>query len=198
MADRLPEPDLPVLGLGRARALHGAPRVPYSYHRGSVWPVEQGTIALGMPLSGFHEHAARIARGTFEAASLFAHRRLPEVLSGHARDDAHPFPAVYPHTCWPQAWSASAVVAIVRALVGLVPSAVHHRLFVDPRLPAWLPELTLRGLRVGAARADIRFRRVADGSTTYDVLDVRGPLDVAHRHAPDAVALSTRASVEAR
>src|SRR5689334_22746209 len=28
---------------------------PYSYHRGAVWPVEQGTFAIGLTRYGFHE-----------------------------------------------------------------------------------------------------------------------------------------------
>jgi len=168
---------------------------PFSYHRGSVWPVEQGTIALGMAFGGLHAHAARIACGTFEAAALFAHNRLPEVMSGHPRDAAHPFPAVYPRTCWPQAWSASAVVALVRGILGIVPSAVTRRLFVDPHLPTWLPEITLRGLRVGDAHADLHFVRARGGEVEVTVLDVRGDLDVVRRRAAPSAEAGAHASV---
>src|SRR6185437_11810549 len=51
---------------------------PYSYHRGSVWPVGQGSFALGLARYGLQTHVARLARGLFEAAALFEHRRLPE------------------------------------------------------------------------------------------------------------------------
>jgi glycogen debranching enzyme len=198
VAERLMLPDMfSGWGVRTLSSAHPAYN-PFSYHRGSVWPVEQGTIALGMSLVGLGHHAAQIARGTFEAASIFAHNRLPEVMSGHPRDGAHPFPAVYPRTCWPQAWSASAVVALVRALLGIVPSAVTRRLFVDPHLPAWLPEITLRGLRVGAARADLRFARAAGGAVEVNVLDVRGELDVVRRRAAEPVEASTHASVPGR
>ncbi|MFU8805099.1 MAG: glycogen debranching N-terminal domain-containing protein, partial [Bradymonadaceae bacterium] len=96
---------------------------PYSYHRGSVWPVENGTFALGFLRYGLHEHAARLARAQFEAASLFDSYRLPEVFSGHGRDADHPFPAFYPQANSPQAWSASAIFSFVQSLCGFYPYA---------------------------------------------------------------------------
>ena len=113
---------------------------PYSYHRGSVWPVDQGSFALGLARYGLHEHVARLARGVFEAAALFAHHRLPECFGGHARDPDHPFPALYPDADWPQAWSAASVFALLQALLGIYPFAPLDLLLLDPALPAWLPE----------------------------------------------------------
>ncbi|HUR82103.1 MAG TPA: glycogen debranching N-terminal domain-containing protein, partial [Thermoanaerobaculia bacterium] len=130
---------------------------PYSYHLGSVWPVEQGTFALGFMRYGLHEYTQRIAKAQFEAASLFDFHRLPELFSGHQRDDGHPFPALYPKACSPQAWSASTVFAHVQAMLGLYPYAPMNLLIVDPHLPEWLPEYTLRDLRVGDARVTIHF-----------------------------------------
>src|SRR5436190_6709703 len=68
---------------------------PYSYHLGSVWPVEQGTFAIGFMRYGLHDYVERVARSQFEAAAIFAGRRLPELFSGHQRDADHPFPAHY-------------------------------------------------------------------------------------------------------
>src|SRR5947209_4136075 len=42
---------------------------PYSYHRGSVWPVEHGTFAFAFQRYGCHEGVERIARGMFEATA---------------------------------------------------------------------------------------------------------------------------------
>ncbi len=81
---------------------------PFSYHRGTVWPVEHGSFAMGFMRYGLHADLEKIARGMFEAAALFDFHRLPEVFSGHQRDERHPFPAMYPKTNWPQAWSSSA------------------------------------------------------------------------------------------
>ncbi|HET9221385.1 MAG TPA: glycogen debranching N-terminal domain-containing protein, partial [Roseiflexaceae bacterium] len=94
---------------------------PFSYHRGSVWPVEQGTFALGFLRYGLHDQVERISRALFDATGLFDLYRLPELFSGHARDDAHPFPAIYPRANWPQAWSSSAIFTLLQSLLGLYP-----------------------------------------------------------------------------
>ena len=157
---------------------------PYSYHRGSVWPVEHGPFALGLMRYGLHAHAELICRAQFEAASLFDFCRLPELFSGHPRDENHPFPALYPQTNAPQAWSAAAVFCFVQALLGLYPYAPLNMLLVDPHLPEWLPELTLERLRVGGAVVTLRFFRREDGRSEYRVLDQHGPLHVIRQPSP--------------
>jgi glycogen debranching enzyme len=157
---------------------------PFSYHRGTVWPVEHGTFALGFMRYGLHQHLDKIARGIFDAAALFDFCRLPEVFSGHPRDDRHPFPAMYPKTNWPQAWSSSSVFTLLRSLLGLYPYAPLHALFVDPHLPDWLPEITLSNLHVGSAVVAIRFFREQNGSSSYEVLDKRGHLHVVRQPSP--------------
>lgn len=157
---------------------------PYSYHRGSVWPVEQGTFALGFYRFGLHEHVERICRAVFEAASLFDFYRLPELFSGHSRDANHPFPAMYPQANSPQAWSASTVFVLLQAMLGLYPYAPLNMLLVDPHLPEWLPEITLENLHVGDAVVMIRFRRKADGTSTYRILEKRGKLHVIRQPSP--------------
>jgi glycogen debranching enzyme len=157
---------------------------PYSYHRGSVWPVENGSFALGFLRYGLHGRLETVGRAMFEAARLFDHYRLPEVFSGHARDKAHPFPAIYPQANSPQAWSASAVICLVQALLGIYPYAPLKMLLVDPHLPEWLPELTVRGLRVGSASVDLRFFRGAEGRSDWEILDQRGTLHVLRQPSP--------------
>jgi glycogen debranching enzyme len=157
---------------------------PYSYHLGSVWPVEHGTFALGLMRYGLHDRVQQIVRAQFEAASLFDFTRLPELFSGHPRDEDHPFPAIYPGSNSPQAWSASTVFLFLQALLGLYPYAPLHLLIVDPHLPDWLPEITLRDLRIGAATITIRFHRTKDGSSTYKVLRKRGKLHVVRQPTP--------------
>lgn len=156
---------------------------PYSYHRGSVWPVEHGSFAMGMMRFGFIDELHTIARAIFETSTLFDHNRLPECLSGHPRDDEHPFPALYPKTNWPQAWSASSVFAIMQAMLGLYPFAPTNLLLIDPQLPDWLPELFVRNLHVGKAVVSIRFYR-KDKATHFDVLDKRGSLHVLRQPSP--------------
>ena len=183
-ADRLLAPDL-FSGWGVRTLTTANPAYnPYSYHRGSVWPVEHGPFALGLMRYGLHTHADRICRAQFEAASLFDFCRLPELFSGHPRDEDHPFPALYPQTNAPQAWSAGAVFCFVQALLGLYPYAPLNVLLVDPHLPEWLPELTLERLRVGEAVVTLRFFRRDDGDSDYRVLDQHGRLHVIRQPSP--------------
>ncbi|HEV3410468.1 MAG TPA: glycogen debranching N-terminal domain-containing protein [Chthoniobacterales bacterium] len=157
---------------------------PYSYHLGSVWPVEQATFALGFMRYGLHAHVERLCKAVFETAAIFDARRLPELFSGHQRDAEHPFPAHYPGANSPQAWSASAVFCLLQAMLGLYAYAPLHMLLLDPHLPEWLPEITLNNLRVGAATTTIRFCRKENGESTYEVLDKRGALHVIRQPSP--------------
>jgi glycogen debranching enzyme len=157
---------------------------PYSYHRGSVWPVEHGSFAVGFMRYGLHNHVERICRAQFEAASLFDSYRLPELFTGHHRDVDHPFPAHYPNANSPQAWSASAVWCLVQSMLGLYPYAPLNLLLLDPHLPAWLPALSVSNLHVGGAVVDLRFWRSENGESDYEVLDKRGPLHVIRQPSP--------------
>jgi glycogen debranching enzyme len=156
---------------------------PYSYHRGSVWPVEHGSFAMGMMRFGLIQELHTIARAIFEASTLFDYYRLPECYSGHPRDAEHPFPALYPKTNWPQAWSASSVFSILQAMLGIYPFSPTNMLLLDPHLPDWLPEITVRNLHVGKAVASIRFYRKRK-STHFDVLEKRGHLHVLRQPSP--------------
>jgi len=151
---------------------------PYSYHRGTVWPVEHGPFAVGAYRYGFHDDVERICRAQFEAAALFEHYRLPECFAGHQRDEDHPFPALYPAANSPQAWSATTVYTMLQAMLGLQPYAPLRVLFVDPFLPSWLPEITISGMRVANARVSIRFYRKKNGHSDYDIVEQRGLLAV--------------------
>jgi glycogen debranching enzyme len=183
-AERLFAPDL-FSGWGIRTLSSAHPRYnPYSYHLGSIWPVEHGTFALGFWRYGLHERVQQIARAQFEAAALFEYHRLPELFGGQARDEQHPFPAIYPNANPLQAWSSSSVFSLLQAMLGLFPYAPLKLLVIDPHLPDWLPEITLRDLRVGKARVTIRFRRRSDGRTTYRILDQQGTLHVVRQATP--------------
>jgi glycogen debranching enzyme len=156
---------------------------PYSYHRGSVWPVEQASFAMGFMRYGLHEEVNRLCKAQFEAASLFDYCRLPELFAGHQRDAEHPFPALYAEANSPQAWSSSAVFCMLQAILGLYPYAPLHMLLVDPHLPDWLPEITLENLHVGPATVDIRFFR-HNTDSQYEILKHHGPLHVFRQPSP--------------
>lgn len=157
---------------------------PYSYHRGSVWPVENGSFCMGLLRFGLYGAMHRLAKAAIEASAMFEYHRLPEVFSGHARDDEHPFPALYPKTCWPQAWSSSSLFAVVQSLLGIYPYAPLHVLIVNPVLPEWLPEITLKDLHVGDAQVTIHFFRKEDGSSDYRVQELHGKLHVLRVESP--------------
>ncbi|HET7036950.1 MAG TPA: glycogen debranching N-terminal domain-containing protein [Thermomicrobiaceae bacterium] len=157
---------------------------PFSYHLGSVWPVDTGTAALGFARYGCFHELHRLAEGLFAAADLFNANQLPEVLGGVPRDAAHPHPGIYPESNQPQGWSGSSVVLTIQALLGLRPAAPLGLLLVDPALPAWLPELELRGIRVGNARLNLRAWR--DGERTrYRVYRQAGRVRVLRQPPPN-------------
>ncbi|HET9743002.1 MAG TPA: glycogen debranching N-terminal domain-containing protein [Terriglobales bacterium] len=184
MAKRLLQPDLfSGWGIRTLSSEHPAYN-PFSYHRGSVWPVENAVFVLALARYGLHAEMQKLARALFETAEIFKYQRLPEVFAGHSRDEAHPFPGMYPRANWPQAWSASAVFTVMQALLGIYPYAPLNVLLIDPHLPEWLPEFSLERLRIGGAQVNLRFERQKDGSTSYEVTALKGKLHVIRQPSP--------------
>ena len=160
---------------------------PLAYHLGTVWPVENATFALGFKRYGFDDHLERLATGMCDAAAHFKSSRLPEAISGLGRDES-PVPSVYPKSNSPQAWSASAMLLLIQTLLGIYPFAPAKVLaLVRPRLPPWLPTVTLRRLKVGDASVSIRFERSRDGSTHADVIEKEGTLFVTEVPPPQDI-----------
>jgi len=152
---------------------------PFSYQNGSVWPHDNGIIAMGFKRYGFAREAAMVARDISAAASYFVFHRLPELYAGVKRE-AGTFPVQYLGANVPQAWAAGSVFHLLRALLGLDADAHQKKLSIHPVLPRWLPEITVHKLRVGKARVDLRFWR--DGEATrHEVLAVEGELEVEPR-----------------
>lgn len=80
------------------------------------------------------------------------------------------------------------MVLLVQTLLGIYPFAPANVLaLVRPRLPAWLPAVTVRRLRVGDATVSIRFERSATGSTHADVIEKEGTLFVTEVQPPQDV-----------
>jgi len=157
---------------------------PYSYQNGSVWPHDNAIIALGFRRYGFTAEAGRIARDLNEAASHFNLNQMPELYAGLPRTPSG-FPVQYVGANVPQAWAAGSVFMTLRAMLGLEPDAPHGRLWIDPVLPPWLPDITLMGLRLGPHSFDIRFWREGD-ATSHEVL--RGDAAAIVRRRPEAMA----------
>jgi glycogen debranching enzyme len=150
---------------------------PLSYQRGSVWPHDNAIIAAGMKRYGYHEQANRVARGILDAAARFEGYRLPEVFAGLARED-HAFPVQYLEANIPQAWAAGSVFQLIQAMLGLDADVPNGRLWVNPRLPDWVPSLELTGLKIGRTELHLRFWRDED-TTRFSVVSQQGDrLDV--------------------
>jgi cellobiose phosphorylase len=61
---------------------------------------------------------------------------------------------------------------LLQAMLGIRQDAPRGKLYVDPALPEWMPDVTLRDLRLGRQRFDIRFRREGN-DTVFEVLKGR-------------------------
>jgi glycogen debranching enzyme len=71
-------------------------------------------VLMGMTRAGFADQARLLAEGLLDASVGFDYR-LPELFSGHGRDEVWP-PVPYPASCRPQAWAAASAVPIAIAL----------------------------------------------------------------------------------
>jgi glycogen debranching enzyme len=170
---------------------------PLAYHLGTVWPVENATFALGFKRYGLDDHLERLATAMCDAVAHFRNFRLPEAIGGLGRSES-PVPSVYPKSNSPQAWSASAMVQLVQILIGIYPFAPARVLaLVRPRLPEWLPVVTVHDLRVGEATVTIRFERNRDGSTSFDVVTKQGTLFVTEVPPPQDVKPDAQTFAEA-
>jgi glycogen debranching enzyme len=153
---------------------------PFSYQTGSVWPHDNATIAGGFRRYGFSAEAAQVAKGIFDAAERLVGQRLPELFSGLPRIPAS-FPVPYLGANVPQAWAAGSVFRFIAILCGLhaTVDADGRRLYVNPALPDWLPEIRLRNLRVGGGSLDVH---LTDG--VVEVLSNDSGYEVIHAPAP--------------
>jgi hypothetical protein len=55
-------------------------------------------------------------------------------------------------------------------MLGFMPDASNNRLYVDPWLPGWLPDLTIQDIRLGHHKLTIRFW-LAAGDTHFEVVN---------------------------
>jgi glycogen debranching enzyme len=142
---------------------------PYNYQTGSVWPHDNGIIAMGFKHYGFGAEAGQIAHDISIGASHFLLHQLPELYTAFQRDETT-FPVQYIGANVPQAWAAGSIFMLTQAMLGFLPDAPRNKLYVDPLLPEWLPEITIRDLRVGRHKFDIRFWREGE-RTEFEVLN---------------------------
>jgi glycogen debranching enzyme len=165
-------------GWGVRTIARGQPRYnPMSYHNGSVWPHDNALIAAGLRRYGAVTGTVDVLSALVGAATHFDDRRLPELFCGFARrHDRAPVP--YPVACRPQAWAAGSLFLLLEAALGLEIDAAARRLVLrEPRLPAWLPWIELRKLRIGDATVDINVLRGRYGGSV-EILRKDGDVEI--------------------
>jgi len=150
---------------------------PLSYHNGSVWPHDNGLIAMGFAQYGLKQPLLGLLTGLFDAVLFLELRRLPELFCGFERRPGSG-PTAYPVACMPQAWSSATVFAMLGAALGISFDAEARQIrFAQPVLPPWLSEIKLINLTLGDASADLVLRRSKD-SVALDVLRRQGAVDI--------------------
>ena len=152
---------------------------PYLYQMGSIWPQDNGIIAAGFKRYGLADEANQVMRGIFDAIDRFDSYRPPEVFAGVKRRGDLDFPVLYPGGAnIPQAWATGSIFHMVRTILGLHADAPHKRLYVNPTLPNWIPDIELQHLQVGPCLITIRFWREGD-SSRWEVREIKADHDVA-------------------
>jgi glycogen debranching enzyme len=159
---------------------------PLAYHLGTVWPVENATIVFGLRRFGFDSRAVELAHAMFDLARLYPRSRAPECVGGYARTE-FPHPGAYPRANPIQAWNQSSLFLVLQSLLGLQPVAMLHTMFVDPALPLWMPEVIVRGLRLGDATASVRFWRDESGASHAEVIERQGPFHLVRQPPPESL-----------
>src|ERR1700722_3391283 len=150
---------------------------PMSYHDGSIWPHDNALIALGFARYGLKRPVDALFKGLFDAASYMDLRRLPELFCGFQRERRRG-PTLYPVACAPQAWASATPFTLLEAALGLEFDVGRGEIRLrDPRLPAFLNEVVLRDLQLGASSVDLRVRRHGT-EVSLEVMRTRGRIRV--------------------
>jgi glycogen debranching enzyme len=165
-------------GWGIRTVAHGEARYnPMSYHDGSIWPHDNALIALGFARYGLKHSVAHLFKALFDAASYMDLRRLPELFCGFRREKGRG-PTLYPVACAPQAWASATPFTLLEAALGLQFDVQRGEIRLrNPSLPAFLNEVVLRDLQLGASSVDLRVRRQGD-DVSLEVLRTRGRIQV--------------------
>ncbi|MGA2188930.1 MAG: amylo-alpha-1,6-glucosidase [Steroidobacteraceae bacterium] len=169
-------------GWGIRTVASSAPRYnPMSYHNGSVWPHDNGMIAMGLARYGQKHAACEIFGALFDAASYMDLRRLPELFCGFTRRQRNA-PTQYPVACSPQAWASATPLCLLQATLGLeLFDGSREVAFYRPVLPAFIDHLQLRNLRLSSGSVDVMLHRYGDG-VAATVTRRDGDVSVVVRH----------------
>jgi glycogen debranching enzyme len=132
---------------------------PMSYHNGSIWPHDNGLIAMGFARYGLQSSAARVFGALFDAATFMDLRRVPELFCGFPRRQ-HNGPTQYPVACSPQAWASATPLCLLQASLGLeLLDRTGEVKFYRPILPDFLDHVRLRNLRLSTGSVDVLLHR---------------------------------------
>ena len=103
---------------------------------------------------GMRRYNSRSKRQQWRATSVVLQvtsllNQLPELYAGfQLRDPTGPQCSISAPSI-PPAWAAGAPFMLLQAMLGLQQDAPRGKLYVDPMLPDWLPDVTLTDLRLG-------------------------------------------------
>jgi glycogen debranching enzyme len=135
---------------------------PMSYHNGSIWPHDNGLIAMGFARYGLQKSAALVFGALFDAAAYMELRRLPELFCGFPRRERNA-PTQYPVACSPQAWASATPLCLLQASLGLeLLDRTGEIKFYRPMLPDFLDHVRLRNLRLSTGSVDVLLHRQDD------------------------------------
>jgi glycogen debranching enzyme len=142
---------------------------PLSYHNGSVWPHDTALCIAGAARYGHWEAVDRFVDGALEATRHFQ-GRPPELFAGLSRDDVA-MPVAYPSSCSPQAWASASVLLLVRAMLGMEPTADRSSVELTRPDLSGVPDLSLEGLEfagqpMSVLVSDGQFRIAGSGRGT--------------------------------
>ena len=170
-------------GWGIRTVARGEPRYnPMSYHNGSIWPHDNALIALGLARYGLKQPIATLFEGLFHAGTYMDLRRLPELFCGFQRQHGQG-PTLYPVACTPQAWAAATPFALLQACLGLEFNPFTNEIRLsNPRLPAFLDQVTLHDLQLGSSHVDLRVRRYNE-TISLDTPRISGGIRVSIVHS---------------
>jgi glycogen debranching enzyme len=151
---------------------------PMSYHNGSIWPHDNALIALGLARYRLKREVEQVFTGLFEAAAYMDLRRLPELFCGFQRSRGRG-PTLYPVACSPQAWASATPFTLLEASLGLEFDIRRGEIRLrNPRLPAFLRDVTLRNLKLGESNTDLKISR-RDETVSVETLRTEGHVQVA-------------------
>jgi hypothetical protein len=90
-------------------------------------------------------------------------------VSSSRKSEETNFPVQSIDASVPQAWAAGSAFMLTQALLGFLPDAPRNKLYIDPSLPHWLPDLAVHDIRLGKHKLDTRFWREGE-ETQFEVI----------------------------